>query len=512
MFDRRTLLLSGAAAALAGCASPAPAAPPDPEADAEFRALSARLAQRSRATRAFLLRRFDASRLTPDARVLYDGILPGAEADAALTEFPYGDNGYPYAVTHRNGTYRRAAELRPTDNHRAAARLINRETARMEGNAARGMIAPDFVLDATIAALEPAVRRVVASEDAAHRTLGEALTRQLESVRALRGRAPSEPGVWRLPEGEAFYGASLQFYLGAFEDARGAHERALARCRALQTEADALLRREGLSGGAVADRLRAFAGPHLTPSDPAGKAAVLEEMRLSLMRVRSVIGSAFEGELPAAELHLLPAAQEANGTRGTRRGNAYYVDLGAPRPRWSLPSVVHHELLPGHILQAPFERSAEPLVLQLRYANGYGEGWATYAEQLADELGAFEGDPRGRIGYLQWMLFRMARVVADTGMHVMRWSRDETAAQMRALQGDSIAFVSIEEDIGRMAAQPGFAAAQGLAALHIADLRDRTRRSARNAFTLARFHQAVLRFGPLSPAGLDTAAANAFNA
>ena len=77
---------------------------------------------------------------------------------------------------------------------------------------------------------------------------------------------------------------------------------------------------------------------------------------------------------------------------------------------------------------------------------------------------------------------------------------------MRALQGDSIAFVSIEDDVTRFCAQPGAFAAQGLAALHIADLRERARRAARERFELARFHHAMLRHGPLSPPGLEQAA------
>src|SRR5690606_8547208 len=136
-------------------------------------------------------------------------------------------------------------------------------------------------------------------------------------------------------------------------------------------------------------------------------------------------------------------------------------------------------VLPGHIYQAPYEGAAAPPLLQLRYASGYGEGWATYAEQLADETGAFEDDPLGRIGYLQWMLFRMARIVVDSGIHALGWSRARAIEEMRALQGEDIAFVSIEEDVTRICVQPGVYAAQGLAALHIAELRERTRASVR---------------------------------
>jgi uncharacterized protein (DUF885 family) len=177
---------------------------------------------------------------------------------------------------------------------------------------------------------------------------------------------------------------------------------------------------------------------------------------------------------------------------------------------WTLPSVVHHEVLPGHIHQAPYEGAANAPDLQRRYAGGYSEGWATYAEQIAGEAGAYDGDRLARLGYLQWMLFRYARVVADTGIHAMRWSRERAITEMRALQGDSIAFVSIEDDVTRFCIQPGAYAAQGLAALHIAELRERTRRTARGGFDIRRFHTAMLQHGPLSPPGLDAAARAAF--
>lgn len=511
MFDRRTLLLSGAAM-LASCAN-APARP-DPNMDAQFRDAVDRMGQRPRRLRPFLLRRFDPARLTPEARVLYESLLPGAVADAALSEFPWGQSGAPYPVTHRNGTYRRAAEMREEDRPNISAREVSTDTNRLDAHAARGVIAPDFLLDATIPAIEAARQRVAANGER-WEPLADALGRQIDKLRELRAQAPSEAGVWRLPRGEEFYHLALQFQLGAAIDPREAHEKARDRCRVLQAEADALLRTHGLREGDVATRLRRLAQDerHLFPDTAAGKAQAVSFMNERLERVRALTAGLIEGSADTqAQVRLLPAAQEAGGAAGRRQGVNYLVDLGAirSRPRWTLASVVHHELIPGHILQAPFERTAQPSELQLRHALGYSEGWSSYAEQLADEAGAFADDPLSRIGYLQWMLFRMARVVADTGIHVMRWSRAQAIEEMRALQGDSIAFVSIEDDVTRFAAQPGAFAGQGLAALHIADLRERTRRRTRD-FDIVRFHDAMLRHGPLSPPGLEQAARVAFS-
>ncbi|MBC7768448.1 MAG: DUF885 domain-containing protein [Phycisphaerales bacterium] len=471
MFDRRELLLGGAAA-LAGCTHAEASDAPDPATDARFRDAVDRMGQRSRRTRPFLLRRFDPARLTPEARILYEGLLPGAEADAALSEFAWGKSGAPYPVTHRNGTYRRAAEMREEDRPGIAVREINNDTNRLEGHAARGVIAPDFLIDATIPAVEAAQRRVAAVAERRFEPLADALTRQIETLRLLRARANSEAGVWRLPGGEDYYRLALQFQLGAPVDPREAHEKALARCRDLHAEADTLLRAHGLTHGDVGTRLRALAREerHLFADSAEGKADAVAYMNERLAHVRPLMASQIDGAAGAeAQVRLLPQAQEANGAMGRRQATNYLVDLGAirSRPRWTLASVVHHELIPGHILQAPHERAAAPSEMQLRHALGYSEGWSTYAEQLADEAGAFADDPLGRVGYLQWMLFRMARVVADTGIHAMRWSRERAVAEMTALQGESIAFVSIEDDVVRFCAQPGAFAAQGLAALHL---------------------------------------------
>jgi uncharacterized protein (DUF885 family) len=313
-----------------------------------------------------------------------------------------------------------------------------------------------------------------------------------------------------LPEGETFYAQAMQFHLGAPVAPHQAHAEARAHAARLQNEADTLLRAQGLTQGDVSTRLRALARDPRQLYPAGDRDAPLADMRASLETIRRVAAPAFAAPLPAADVRPLPAAEEANGARGRRENGAYIVDLGGSRPRWTLPSVVAHETLPGPLLQADYEARVEAPALQRRYAGGYSEGWATYAEMLTDDLGAYSGDPLARVGFLQWTLFRLARIVVDTGMHALRWSRTQAIAEMRALQGDSIAFVSIEEDVGRIAAQPGVAAAQGLAALRIAELR--VQYAARRGFTLPAFHDAMLRRGPLSPTGLAQAADAAFGA
>lgn len=234
--------------------------------------------------------------------------------------------------------------------------------------------------------------------------------------------------------------------------------------RVTQARADKLLKGQGFRRGTVGERLHALAADErwLYEDSDAGRALAVKAMNRRLKALP--LGQVFEAAIPPAEVRLAPT-----GKAGYREPGAYYVDLKdiRARPAWSLPSVAFHEALPGHLLQmgvtgAP---AGAPLF----------EGWAIYAEQLAADLGAYHHDPLGELGYLQWRLFRLGRVIVDDGLHRQGWSRDRAVAEMTALQGQSIAFITIEADVDRIAANPGRYGAEGLKALEIAARRPRER-------------------------------------
>lgn len=485
LFDRRTFVLSSAA--LAGCATQSA----QPGADDALLRLAERLPALGAQARWESVAAVDARALTPEGRMLYEAIAPGAEAEADLARLGYEIN--PYAVTHRNGEHRRP---------QPDASTLARETERLQSDAARGVIAPDFVLGLAISSVEAAAARAEPEARAA-------LVAQAAALQALVPLAGAAASIARLPGGEAYYRAALQAQLGAPVDPRLAHEEATAFGAALQAEAFAILQNLGVVGESASAALGRLILAQRPPTD-AWRAESLAEMRAVLASAPALIAPAFRAPPPAAEIIGLPAADEAGGTRGRRDGGAYIVDLGGARPRWTLASVVYHETIPGHLLQAAYEARAGTPPIVRRYASGYSEGWATYAEMLADELGGFSHDPLARLGYLHWMLFRTARIVADTGIHALGWSRARAIEELRAMQGASIAFVSIEEDVTRIAAQPGIAAAQGMAALNIRKLREGV--ALRRDFTLPAFHEAVLRHGPMGANGLAQAVNAAFSA
>jgi uncharacterized protein (DUF885 family) len=296
------------------------------------------------------------------------------------------------------------------------------------------------------------------------------------------------------PAFAADYAAALSQAFGAPVDPRSAHRQAVAVTGAMQARADVLLQGQGLKTGGVAERLRALVKDTrwLYPDDDAGRDRAVADMNARIAALRPRLAQAF-GDLPvaAAEVRRMSRADEAAGRGGYRdapgdgRPGAYYLDLRAirTRPAWTLPSAAFHEVTPGHLLQLPLQPAGAPTL-------AYFEAWAIYAEQLAADLGAYADDPRGEIGYLQWRLFRIGRIVADTGLHALGWSREKAIAAMADLQGFPAAFITLEADVDRMIAQPGKYAAEGLGALALAEWRPRDRAR------WPAYHRAVLADGP----------------
>ncbi|HET9160320.1 MAG TPA: DUF885 family protein, partial [Caulobacteraceae bacterium] len=130
-------------------------------------------------------------------------------------------------------------------------------------------------------------------------------------------------------------------------------------------------------------------------------------------------------------------------------------------------SVAFHEVIPGHLMQIPLQAEG------VKEPDPFFEGWATYAEQLAFDLGAYTKDPMGEVGYIHWRLFRLARVAVDC-MLQRGLPRDAAILAMRRLQGPPIAFISIEADVERFITSPGKAAREGLAALTLAAKRPKS--------------------------------------
>jgi uncharacterized protein (DUF885 family) len=344
-----------------------------------------------------------------------------------------------------------------------------------------------------------------------------AYRRQISAMQTLRPRATANAGVWALPDGDAYYAASLGMWTTTKMTADEVHRLGLDQVRSLNAEMDAGLKKLGMTRGSVGARMRAMGQDprFLYPNDDAGKAQLLADLNAQMAALDKRLPEVFR-TLPKAkvEVRRIPAFTEAGAPGGYYQGpaldgsrpGAYYINLRdtADWPRWSLPTLTYHEASPGHHLQVAIAQEAEGLPLirsSLLWFGAYGEGWALYAEQLADEIGMYADDPRGRLGYLQSMAFRAARCVVDTGLHAKRWSRDRAIAYMQAVTGDTLGSVTTE--IERYCVWPAQATCYKVGQIAINRMRDAARARMGAKFDLKGFHDTVLVEGAMPLDVLD---------
>ena len=492
-----------------------------------------------------------------------------AQLDHAVARFVYetladtlGRYGYvdanlrpsPYIVSQMNGAYywlpdfiggthplESAADVAAWHDRLAAlAVALDQETDRIRIDAAAGVIPPGFVIDRAVRQIEALrnapprqsalMAKAIARAEAAGlgdigtrgeaifaKAIAPALDRQAETLKALRAKSVETAGCWRLPDGDAYYASALRANTTAAISPEELHREGLDQCAALIAEIDAGLKAQGLSKGSVGDRIKALnADPRFTVSDDdAGRAQIIKAAEDTLARVRERLSGAFSAveidplvvrRIPVAIENGAPGAFYSEGVAG--QPGTYSLNLKTPgeHPLWRLPTLTHHEGIPGHHYQASVLRhgSALPLFRKLVRFSAYTEGWALYAQQVADELGVYEGDPFGRIGYLQSELFRAARIVVDTGLHHKRWSREEAVQWMVDNAGESPE--STDREVVRYAVYPGQACSFKVGANRIVAAREAARARLGARFDIRGFHDLVLRSGPVPMAVLEEAA------
>lgn len=459
---------------------------------------------------------------------------------------------YPYVADHMRGAYLDVPELlarrqpmeTPADVEAFLARAsqladaIDDDRRRLDADARAGVLPPAPILArmqalAAAGALEtPETSFMVQTFDnllngveglttdaraksaARLRTIftGEILpayARLATDIAALAESAPSEPGVWQLEGGDAYYRAILDAYTGTSETPAELHARGLADVKHLTAELGTALAAAGLPDGTIAERLNFLGqqpGQFYEDSD-LGRAALIERLTQLSTKATGLVqaqigpppaGAVTVSMIPLAFSAAAPSAVYTPRTADGRNPARFEINLLrlADWPDFSLPTLVYHETLPGHHLESALtaEQAALPLARQLIWNPGYGEGWASYAETLANEGGLYTDDPFGRIGYLQSMLLRAARIVADTGIHQQKWTRERAIAYIQVTAGLSLEAATDEVD--RYSVWPGQAAAYWIGRQRILDLRERAQRVLGPRFEPKAFHAAILSGGP----------------
>lgn len=507
------------------------------------RSLSAAEVDRRRARlRLAELSTINADALSAEAKLSYDILRFQREVAAEAAGFAWHTadswRRTPYVVSQINGSYVTVTSyLDTTHPVRTAAdtdafieRLsqfpaaLDGDTERSRHHAGLGVVAPDFILDKTIQQLT-ALRDQPGADQAMVRSLArrmgeagltgdhvaqatalvdgpvrQALDRQIEEMRRQRAVATHDAGIGRLPDGPAYYALNLKAYTTTASTADEIHQLGLEQVAEIQSQADALLKAEGYSQGSVAERMAALrVEPRFVwPNTDEGRAGLLEFVNLEMNRIRDRMPEVF-ARVPTSEflVQRVPPAIEAGAPGGYAQGGSldgsrpgiYFINLKdtAEWPRWTLKTLTYHEAAPGHLFEGALALQSGDLPLYRKTVgfSAYGEGWALYAERLADEMGFYADDPFGRIGYLESFLFRACRLVVDTGLHAKGWSREQAIRYMAENVGDPN-----EPEIDRYCSAPGQACSYKMGEIAITSLREEMR--GRPGFDLKRFHSAVL--------------------
>lgn len=496
----------------------------------------------------------DAAALSPRAREdLEVARFVYATFDDVLGRYGYIDidlRPSPYVVSQMNGAYYwlpdfiggRHPLATPADTQAYLARLaalgtaLDQETARIAHDAGIGVVPPGFVIDRTIAQikalrdgdpaasalLQPAIKRggpgfpADRAAEIFRQVVVPALGRQIDALAALRANAVDTAGVWRLPDGDAYYAASLRANTTTDASPDELHRLGLAQVASLTAELDKALRAQGYTSGPVGTRVAALNEDKrfLVSEDDAGRAALIAYVEGVLADIRQRLPKMFSN-IPIApiEVRRVPVAVE-NGSPGAfydpgtaGQPGTFSLNLRSPgdQPKWRLPTLAHHEGIPGHHFQYSALASAgtlSPFRRIVRFS-AYTEGWALYAEQVADELGCYDQDPVGRIGYLQSMLFRAGRVVVDTGIHYKRWTREQAVQWMIEHVGESK--VPAQREIDRYCVYPGQACSFKVGQNRIVALREAARTRLGSRFDARGFHDVVLLGGPMPMQALQGA-------
>jgi uncharacterized protein (DUF885 family) len=496
------------------------------------------------------LRDCDRSSLSASDAISYDVVMYGLSTnDAANKAFHYGTGGagQPYVLSQLTGGYQQLPSFLDTQHlietkadadayiERLAgfAHALDQETEVARHDVALGVTPPDFALAKMLIQMRalraPPPEKSTLTASVVRRTKEKkipgnyaqqasrvvkdqvypALERQIALVTEMQKGASHDAGVWRLPEGDAYYVASLVNWATTSKKPAEIHELGLELVKDHTASIDALLRKIGITQGTVGDRLRAmYKDPqYLYANTDAAKEVLLGDLNTRVQRVRAKLPNYF-GIVPKADVVIkrVPKETEAGAPGGYynnpsldgKRPGIYWINLRdtSEWPRWALPTLTYHESIPGHHLQLSIQQEANlPLIRKVSFYSAYIEGWALYAEQLAVEMGEYDDDPSGHIGQLHDSLFRAVRLVVDTGMHSKRWTREQAVRYFEDALGDPQTAAVTE--VERYCVWPGQACTYMLGKLTFLEQRARAQKALGTNYDIRKFHDAVLLPGAL---------------
>jgi len=353
--------------------------------------------------------------------------------------------------------------------------------------------------------LRDEAERIVRSE------IYPAWNRAIAVLDPLMGQASNDPGLWRLPRGGDAYAFLLRASTTTDMTADQIHETGLKLEAEIDREMDRVLRELGHTEGTVRQRYDAFLTKQPTfPATEQGAADYRADIDNTIADGWKRTGALFD-KLPKAPVVAEPyptffgsraASYLAPSSDGSRPGTFQFT-LQAGARKFSRSSI-YHETVPGHHMQLALEMENGSLP-RWRQVGAFGftsastEGWALYAEQLVAETGWYEGDLAGLLSQLQRKQFRARRLVADTGLHAKRWTRQQAVDYL----GPALETADAASEVDRYVVTPAQACSYMIGALRILELRERAKRELGAGFSLKAFHDVILDAGTVPLDVLD---------
>ncbi|CAN7307871.1 DUF885 domain-containing protein [Brevundimonas sp. LjRoot202] len=495
---------------------------------------------------------FNPQTLSDDSRMSWRLFEYGVE-QARLSN-RWRDWGYQFAA---NGNPTTGLPVFMINNHRVdsvgdaeayvsrlkdSERVMGEIAAELRDRASKGVISPNFVFEPSIANtrniitgapfddgadnpvwadLQKKVAALDTDQATRDRLLIEgraALTGEwkrgyehvLAALAEVQQQAAAMPdrdaGVWRLPDGEAYYNARLRLSTTTDLTADEIHQIGLNEVERLHGEMQAIMDQVGFEGSLQEMFAHLKTDPRFQyPNTPEGKERYLTDSRAFIAQVMAAAPQWFS-DLPEAalEVRAVEAWREATASiafynapapDGSRPG-IYYVNLSdmtqVLKPQ--IEGISYHEGAPGHHFQIAYAQEMQGLPSFRRFGGygAYAEGWGLYAERLGKEMGFYQ-DPYSDFGRLSTELWRAVRLVTDTGLHSKRWSREQAIEYFR--QNSLLSERDIVKEVERYITSPGQATSYKIGELKIVELRRRAEAALGERFDLRDFHAVVLGSG-----------------
>lgn len=326
----------------------------------------------------------------------------------------------------------------------------------------------------------------------------------------LEAKSNTDDGVWKLPDGEAFYNYMLRSHTTTNLTSEDIHATGLAEVERIQAEMLDIFESEGydpsLGVKVLFDQL-AEEERFYYPDTDEGREQILEDYVKIIEEIETGISQAFNikpkalievKRVPEFSEKTAPGAYYNSPSRDGSRPGIFYANLYDIKatPKYGMRTLAYHEGVPGHHFQLAIQGELEGIPEFRKEAGftSYSEGWALYAERLAWEMG-FQSDPYDNLGRLQAELFRAVRLVVDTGLHAKYWTREEAIDYM--LTNTGITETDVTSEIERYIVLPGQATAYKVGMMELLRLRDEAQEALGDRFDIRDFHDVILKNGAL---------------